>query len=64
VSAEGIDALLPIGSRSPEREPLLPEGGKGAVVVGPEAARCAGAKIRRLALIIQLDTWLIERPVA
>lgn len=51
----GIEDRLEIGSSNPE-EALRLDGGNGAVVVGPEAARCAGARMRRLALIIQLDT--------
>ncbi len=39
-----------MGSRSPESEVRL-DGGNGAVVVGPEAARWAGARMRRLACI-------------
>ena len=46
-----MDARRLMGSRRPEREALLPEGGKGAVVVGPEAARCAGARMRLLAWV-------------
>lgn len=45
----GIDARLLMGSSNPESEELLPDGGKGAVVVGPEEERWAGARIRRLA---------------
>ncbi len=44
-----MDARLLIGSSNPESEALLPEGGKGAVVVGPVEERWAGARIRRLA---------------
>lgn len=35
----GIEARLLIGSSNPDNEALLPDGGNGAVVVGPEDAR-------------------------
>lgn len=75
-----MEALRPVSRvEGPERE------GKGVVVVGPAAARWAGARMRRracqrkstmnewmgvnmtgneLTLIIQLETWLMLRPVA
>ena len=48
----GIEDRLEIGSNNTDNKALRPEGGNGAVVVGPEAARCAGARMRRLACII------------
>ena len=52
----GIEDRLEMGSSNPA---LRPDGGNGAVVVGPEAARCAGARMRRLAckIIALSKTW-------
>jgi len=54
-----MDALLPVSNTE---GPDLDE--KGVVVVGPCAARWAGARMRRRALIIQLLTCDMDKPVA
>lgn len=59
MSLVGIEERLEIGSSNPDNEALRLDGGNGAVVVGPEAARCAGARMRRLACKITAlsKTW-------